>query len=240
MAVDLDEECPEEVFLVYNAMFPSVRPPAAEFEDEPSDDISMRGLLIEFGMKNIVQHTLFECRVAFKRREAVGLYAEGVYRQCVQAMQESVHILFACYAFELPPVYRVVVLFHEQRPIEQMSQPDVSGSEVRRGMPQQKERVEIDRRQKYLAAAYVQILARERCKSLQYCFYFAVRAVGVYVQKVEVIFDHNPADVKHRVVMLVLVDCYTVFSSQQIIRLPLASIEPNIYIAARTVLWNGI
>lgn len=69
---------------------------------------------------------------------------------------------------------------------------------------------------------------------------FTIRDVGVYVQKVEMILDHNPFDVKHRVVMLVLVDCYPVFRSQQFIRLPLPPIKPNIYIAARAVLRYGV
>ncbi len=143
-------------------MFPAVCPPAAEFEDETFYDISTWGLLVEFegGVENVVQHTPFERHIAFERRETVGRDAERIYRQGVHAVQEAVYILRTGNTFELRPVDLVVVSLHEQRPVEQMPQSYVYGSEMRRGVPQQKQRVKIRRRQKYPATAYLHRLAR--------------------------------------------------------------------------------
>ncbi len=69
---------------------------------------------------------------------------------------------------------------------------------------------------------------------------FAIRGVGVYVQKVEMIFDHDSVHEEYSVVMLVLVDFYPVFRVQQFVRLPLFAIEPDVDVATGTMLRYGV
>lgn len=112
--------------------------------------------------------------------------------------------------------------------------------EMRCGVTQQKQRVEICARQLYACIADQKLLAGLCDKMLQCPFDPTVRSVGVYIQKIVVVFYHHPFDRESRMVVLARVYSDVPCRLQGGVSLLLASVEPYIDVSARTVLRYGV
>ena len=130
-----------------------------------------------------------------------------------------------------------MAVFDEHRPVGDVPHADLHGGEVRCGVPQQEEGVEVGRGQLHGGAVDLGLFGRLLAgAALQLLFNGAVGEVGVDVQKVEVVFDQDAVEGEGRVVVDILVYLHLPLAAQQLVGLLLAAVEPDVDVAARPVL----
>ncbi len=138
------------------------------------------------------------------------------------------------------PVRPVAVTLGEEHPVEQVPHADLGRREVRRGVTQQEQRVEVGGRQNDRRAFDVDLLAGLRRIGAEHAFQLPVRGVGVDVQEVVVVLDHHPVDAEYGVEVFLLVDRDPLFAAQQGVGLLLPAVEPDVDIAAGPVLGHRV
>lgn len=147
MAVYLSKKSTCQTFTIDYSVLPAVRHPTVEFKPKERDDPQIVTFFIELRVKNIVQYTFFQFRISFKIREQIPRKSQTVDRNCIQTIQETIHIHPSCDRIELLPLNRFCIVLHEHRPICHVSDPNLFGGKMRCRMPQQKKSVKLRRRQ---------------------------------------------------------------------------------------------
>lgn len=230
----------DEPVAINEAMLPPVGPPAAGLEPHDLQDITAGLNLRKTGCQNLVQHPPLERFIAMNGRQQFRSNTQKINGNSVYGIEKAVHVQLTRQIGECLPVDPAPIMPDKKRPIREVPQTYFGRSEVHGRMTQQKQRIEIGRRQVQRGTVDHNDLTRKQGQLLQTSFDEPIGRAGMDVDEVIMVLDNNPVGNELGVVVLAVIDPNALLAKKQRIGLGLTTEKPDVNVTARTVGRNGV
>ena len=119
------------------------------------------------------------------------------------------HIHAACHCIKFRPIDYISMASNKHGPIDHMPNTNLLGGKMCSGMAQEKERIESGRRKINTRTSQPDHFSGYFGIFFQEPFYIPIRGMGMYIQKIVMIFDQNSVKKKNRMMMFIFINLNT-------------------------------